>query len=610
MKKVSKTLAIVLCLAMILSLTALASWTQFGGSSTHNGRITDAAPPITASPAPTIDTANLNPGGSGGWDGVDSVPVMRTATVNSQTVTYAYVLYDSRNDGAHLLKYDCTNLTVKWDKKVGGSTGFQLSTPLLLTDGTTSETNDVIYLGASNALKNSGVDYEGGIIDANDTFTETFNNLELTTASNRVAVGIYLGQTSVQNQGTINTTGTATITLGNKTVNLTLSKTTSGTTTYKMFEEPVYSNGSLVAYNYYYYINHNLTDSVGTGKTLSVSVTLNADAEVEYIELYGATSAVQKVTGLNNNEPTNATIQNASNVDISIPGQINTPITGTGDYIFFGTYSGTTGGVYYQYDTVNKTLKSWDPANSNFYWAGAYTDGTNVVFGSDNGYLFCTAVGANFGASGYSHEYSLNTLGNISDAGNVRSTICYYDSTNDNVDNGDIYFTSQGGSGTSYIWKVDFTHITNLTSSYIWHRQLSGGSSTSTPAISANGYIYVGTYGNNSDYSNNGVRAIPLSNFTSGSIKNIASGTGSGSSGTRFAVQSSVIVYTPANSSTDYVFFTVNDSNGAGYCYSFNGTTGTQIWKTPNATYALQGMAACNGYLVFGNDADTLYIIH
>ena len=48
MKRISKSLIIVLCLAMILSITALADWTEFGGGSTHNGRITDAAPHITS----------------------------------------------------------------------------------------------------------------------------------------------------------------------------------------------------------------------------------------------------------------------------------------------------------------------------------------------------------------------------------------------------------------------------------------------------------------------------------------------------------------------------------------------------------------------------------
>ena len=69
MKKVSKTLAIVLCLAMILSLTAFAAWTTYQGDIAHNGRITDAAPHITSNPAVTQHTLTYS---GTGWSGVDS----------------------------------------------------------------------------------------------------------------------------------------------------------------------------------------------------------------------------------------------------------------------------------------------------------------------------------------------------------------------------------------------------------------------------------------------------------------------------------------------------------------------------------------------------------
>ena len=48
---------------------------------------------------------------------------------------------------------------------------------------------------------------------------------------------------------------------------------------------------------------------------------------------------------------------------------------------------------------------------------------------------------------------------------------------------------------------------------------------------------------------------------------------------------------------------------------SFNGLdltkniTRGEMWKTDNDTYALGGMAICNGYAVFGNDYNHLYIV-
>ena len=54
----------------------------------------------------------------------------------------------------------------------------------------------------------------------------------------------------------------------------------------------------------------------------------------------------------------------------------------------------------------------------------------------------------------------------------------------------------------------------------------------------------------------------------------------------------------------------VEHQKGAGYCYSFDGTTGSQVWGTTGDTYALGGMAIDNGYAVFGNDYNHLYVVH
>ena len=43
---------------------------------------------------------------------------------------------------------------------------------------------------------------------------------------------------------------------------------------------------------------------------------------------------------------------------------------------------------------------------------------------------------------------------------------------------------------------------------------------------------------------------------------------------------------------------------------TYDGTTGSQVWGTTGDTYALGGMAIDNGYAVFGNDYNHLYVVH
>ena len=81
-------------------------------------------------------------------------------------------------------------------------------------------------------------------------------------------------------------------------------------------------------------------------------------------------------------------------------------------------------------------------------------------------------------------------------------------------------------------------------------------------------------------------------------------------SGNGFPVQSSILVK-GTGTGTDYLYFNTNASTGAGYCYSYSGSgTGTQVWGTAADTYALGGMACDNGYIVFGNDYNSLFIVH
>lgn len=593
MKKTKRTLAIILVLIMVLSISVFAAWNQFQGNDNHNGRITDATPPITSSIS--ISNPALNYSG-GGWSGVDTTPVMET--VNG--VTYAYVTYNGRLNGTQLSKINCNAGTTVWSTQLATGSANVLATPYLDT------AKGLIYAAA--------VDYYSMLLDPEFIQEQNVSNWTLTgNASIHVTYDTNSDPIEDQSYATIPSGGSiyqsfsypfSTSTQTQLTSAIKLSSGSSATVTYTL-TKPDNSTVTLdtvtvTSSTSWTYVNALGTGHVSANGTYKITVSVTGGTViVDYVKYSRTVAGIKAVNRV-------GSIKNAQVSYATYGGQINTPITKYGDYLYYGTYNGQ-----YKYYQVNlsgtvPTTNVFNGSN-HFYWAGAYSDGTNVAFGGDGGYLYYTTV-SNFGTT--TKTYSLNTLGNISDAGNVRSTLCK---------NGDyVYFTSQGGSGTSYIWKVYWPHIGSLDNpvtgdvSYI---QLSGGSSTSTPAISTNGYIYVGTYGS-STYSNNGVRAIPVSNFSSSAMININSGTGSGKTGTNRAVQSSVIVY--STSTEDYVYFTTNQhtstnaETGRGFCYKhiISSHTCSKVWDSGEGNFTLQGMAAWNGYLTFGNDADTFYVIH
>ena len=567
MKRTSRVLAILLALAMLLSVTAFAAdkttvWPVYGSNANHNS-VVDGAP-TSATSVTGIDLSN----GGSGWDGIDNVPVMETVG----ETTYAYVLYDGYSRyGGQLAKINCSAATpyVVWHKQVSGASGFQLSTPYLDTEAR------AIYIGASNASVYNDVAISNPVaLTANTAGTVTINGLTLLTAANRVSVPVYVGHTSVAARGTLTTEGTATIQLGGGTaVNLTLSTTQSSSgTIYKIYEQATYDDdGEVNGYDYYYYINHSVTASSLTDATLSISVTLNGTGTIESVSMFANKGAVTKITGIDSTDASGLTL---TSVVSSVNGQINTPITRYGDYIYFGTWSGNTAMQYYQVKVSdsNFTTKTMTGNNAGFYWAGAVKLGNYIYFGGDSGNLYYQPI-SNFG----SNDDVVALTDEASDAGNVRSTIM--------TDGTYLYFTSQG----KYLWcyKPDRDGIPE----HQWHVQLAG-TSTSTPTLVQNSdgttSIYTGYY---SGFSAGGVQVTTVSGSTR-TIDTVASG---------FPVQCSILY------SDGYVYFNTNASDGAGYC--FNVATKTQVWTAGSDTYALGGRACANGIVVFGNDHDMLYVV-
>lgn len=606
MKRTSSVLAILLALAMLLSVTAFAAtttstWYGYGGdTATHNAAVTSAP----TSTSPTITRIDLMNAGSG-WDGIDNVPVMRTI----DGVTYAYVFYDGHAAGGRLAKINCNDGVLVWDKQMTGASGFQLSSPLLVP-GSSDGTGDTIYLAASYAETYSDASFTGSdAIAAGDTgLTKTFNISNITTSSNRVAAGIYLGETTVANRGTIGVTGTAQITCGsaNVTLNLITSGTNSGTNVV-MYEQPVYTGTEITSYKYYYYVNYNInvgSGNVGTAQTLTLTIKLTGgDGTLQYVDTYAQVAALQKVTGIETNDAGAAGVEHPSIVS-GITGQINTPITTDGTYLYFGTWSGNSAQPYYQVKISDSSYKTFTPASNGFYWAGAAVVGDYVYFGSDGGKLYWRSV-SDFAATGGTVDLPAV---NSNAAGNVRSSIM--------VDGTKIYFTTQNPTATDT--KSNFGNfycfdVSSGTPSFAWGANIKAGTTsgtcTSTPVIAESGNIYVGFY---SGFTAGGLMKITAP--TSGTVGTASLITVSGEAFTQ-PVQCTPVVCTVVDEETeanvDYFYFNTNSNGGAGYCFSVpsDGTDATQVWATTGDTYALGGMAITNGYAVFGNDYNHLYVV-
>lgn len=608
MKRTGRVLAILLALAMLLSVTAFAAtttstWYGYGGdTTTHNAAVT-SAPTRTS---PTVTRIDLMNSGSG-WDGVDNVPVMRTI----DGVTYAYVFYDGHAAGGRLAKINCNNGVLVWDKQVTGASGFQLSSPLLVP-GSSDGTGDTIYLAASYAETYSDASFTGSdAIAAGDTgLTKTFNISNITTSSNRVAAGIYLGETTVANRGTIGVTGTAQITCGsaNVTLNLITSGTNSGTNVV-MYEQPVYTGTEITSYKYYYYVNYNInvgSGNVGTAQTLTLTIKLTGgNGTLQYVDTYAQVAALQKVTGIETNDAGAAGVEHPSIVS-GITGQINTPITTDGTYLYFGTWSGNSAQPYYQVKISDSSYKTFTPGANGFYWAGAAVVGDYVYFGSDGGKLYWRSV-SDFDATGDS--MTLPSV-NSNAAGNVRSSIM--------VEGTKIYFTSQYPSGSSFgnfycfnagNGEPTFAWGANIQATY--NKTTYSGNCTSTPVIADSGNIYVGFY---SGFTAGGLMKITAPTSTDSTVGTASLITVSGEAFTQ-PVQCTPVVCTVVDEETeanvDYFYFNTNSNGGAGYCFSVpsDGTDATQVWATTGDTYALGGMAITNGYAVFGNDYNHLYVV-
>lgn len=594
MKRTGRVLAILLALAMLLSVSAFAAWNGIGGAwDTHNGKVTTA--PTDA--APTVAKIAMKNSGSG-WDGIDNVPVMHTVG----TTTYAYVLYDGHAAGARLAKINCNKAienasssdlynnaeVVLWDVPVSTKSGFQLSTPLLVEgNDAASETDDTLYIGLTTTTALVEKDASDSIWTVSGDCTVDGSKLKIS------STGTYTmstsGITMLKNNSHRAATGISIPAGAEMTITAKVNDTVALT---KTFNSDDVIDG-------HFYLNDVLTSAgesaVVAGSTNTLSFTfevtaLSGDAYIEYGSLFQTAASVMGFKDLTSAPVISSTTSIATptySVNLNDGGQLNTPITTDGTYLYFGTWQGNK--AYYQWNLSTKKLAR--TTGNGFYWAGAAVIGNQVYFGSDSAILHWRSTG-NFAKTG--STFDLTTK--VSDAGNVRSSIM--------VDGDYFYFTSQG----KYLWC--FKANASGAPTYQWHTSLNAVS-TSTPTKVGN-KIYVGYY---NGFNKGGVTEVTESRTASASsyVSKCDLIDGTVSPANNMPVQSSLVVLPNADSSAAaYVYFSSNSNVGAGYCYAVNGTTATEVWNTSAAgggTFALGGMASDGGYMVFGNDHNYLYIV-
>jgi hypothetical protein len=598
---------VALLLVAALTATALAVWPSFQNDNTNNGVI--AAPPGAPPPIASTTTARTValPAGTSVYSGVDTTSVVYTTDytdaekVNS-TKTIAYTLYDSgtgANGGARVAATDLVSGQILWTRQLNTTSNSQISTPYLNKNTNTlyaGVTEDTAFYIAPNFSQWSATG--GASIGAGGVATFAAGQSGVLTSD------AFLLNKDVRLVYTVTNINVS----AGETADYSIQLTGGNTPQTFALGSGTIAGGQYGSSGTYDTVDFTLPPIAHTGQyTLKITVTPSGPSAVtaSKMSLTRYDWQLFKISSVNTANPT------VSSRYGPFEGQLNTPISyDNSGNIYFGIWGALH--QYLQYNMAADSLGIFTPSggNENFYGAGAACvtiSGIDyMVFGSDSGKVYVVPVNT-FSTSSTAHSFTINP------ANPIRSSVAV-DSKGEYA-----YFTSRFTNSKSnppvydgWLYQVKVSSLAPGQSVVYSYVPLTNAS-TSTPAISDNGYVYVGTY----------------EGFTSGTVEAYIPGTLSGgvlSSPTLAAniytgdpVQSSAIVWTDKESfpPTDYIYFTTNSNSttyvGSGYCYSFNGTAPAQVWNPPTAgsNAELQGMAYSDvgGYVVWGDDSNNLYII-
>ncbi len=581
------TLVLVIVLTFVLAVSAFATWSSFQGRNTNNGTIS-VQPAISPAPTATAVPLEYNNPDYSVYTGVDAASVIQG--------NYAFTLYNGgvTSGTAGGARMQATNITttnpdnrVYWNIQLdaSASNSNQLSTPYYdsstntIYAAVTYETSLDSFTSLSDWSASGGAVITSGIATFDGANQSVSKSISLAADVHTIYLPTNL------TIGTESATVNYTVTLSNGTDTYILANNSSthipGENAYWPGTYDTYNGAKISAGNYMLTFTVN---SISAGSATLSTVNLS---RYDW-RLYSISSVL-----------TQSPVK--SSVLASGEGQINTHINGIGNYLFFGGWGGDHS--YYQYGPINGTASlsvftpREDPDFDDFYYAGASkvseNDNSSVVFGSESGTIYVRPVGDDFDDNDEGSEINLALT--QSACGPIRSSICVKSST--------WYLTTRGqiipGTTTyGYLWKI--TNGTSNNPTLI--SRVLPGNTTSTPVVGNNNVLYIGYFSGNTG----GVLSFPTSFTSSTNPTAIYSGD---------PVQSSPIVYSVSRTG-DYVYFSTNSYTGAGYCYfRSTGTSPTiqAIWSaggTSGNAYAVQGFASENGYLIYGDDGNYLYIIH
>lgn len=607
--KTKKLFALLLAVVMVfsLSVTAFAAWNQFQKDTAHSGLISSAGVP-TSTPS-LLEGVTLTHADSwtpnSGLPGVDASPVVVDDT--------AYVVYyggpaDEENGGIRVSAVSLSDTPEEvWSiKLLADAAQDEMETDNIQQLGTPyyDDGRQYLYIPVTytkNIFEGKTVTTRGGA-----SYNSTTGKLSLTA---NVTGTVIISDVTVDGDTLLTYIATGLTGPTGKALsgNVEFKNTSTGTR---------YYFGNNVAYAGYEFCLYNNSNTSIPAGNYQVTITLNSNTNcnadtlpLRAVTPYWRLFYMRAFSNASTRNGLPAQITDGSYVEGA--GQINTPITGVTynghKYLYFGIYDGER--AYYQYrftSTPETTLKKFVPAdssNTGFYWAGAAVVGGNVVFGAENGHIYSRPIGDTFDTAAGGdldlHDYK-------TDVGEVRSSICYSD--------GFLYFTTKDAT----LWKVksDLTASGTNRPKYTVIADTNNNNpkvtaASSTPVVSPSGYVYVGGYNINWDAGyavyKGALKTIAVGDIGSGNEEDLIELWSATSNG---AVQSSPVLYN--NGDIDYVYFTTNGANGQAVCVSYD-TDKEAIrnrWSASSGTYTLQGFAVSdNGYLTFGNDNNTVFVI-
>jgi|GEM_PF-6547441 len=593
-KPMRKSFVVVLALIMVFAMSTSAfadttSWTSFQGNDQNNGVITG-----NFSTAPTWGEARLLDYGEGtGWSGVDCQPLMTTENGK----TYAYVVSDSKT-GPKAFKVDCDTKTVV----SGWQGGVPLTNIPTAQLGTGTIVNDTWYLPVTydyQILPNAYMSYEGGwaitpgdLEYEYDTTQWTGLHFRTNVAGRKSAMMISDPQSMPINVDVEDIWADFSIQFG-ATPGAQMTDMNAQMYIKAQGQSSWIPLGGLspsdIRIGEVEEFSVNCTRQLqlaGMGGDrlyqLKLEFSFNGTTANEVIvkkaEVYKNNMFVKKIENIST-----ATAPQAELIidyhfyapGTFLPGgrsgQLNTPMLYKNGYIYFGNWTrpdanGRNYAKYYKLDPLNASLEFLDTGHTDdgFYLAGATVFSSEethyLVFGSDNGHLYLFNANTNVLVSEISSDI----------VGQIRSSVSYAD--------GGFFFTSKPG----YIYRCSFNG-TNLV--YNWGSPLNGACNATPTVYDGMAYVSLGQFGDTrgkfAGY-NIDTGEMEFGDYTPGG-----------------PVQSSMLIY-DAGDEDLYTYYTVNKADGKGYCKKL-GQGNVPVAIGENG-YTLQGFAAANGYVVYGND--------